>query len=102
MANVEERLRVMLTPLAKRRRICEHCNRELSIKLYKEHKRLYYDVSSMSWAKEKTASSDITSLDECELTVAPISTEKHSCDESDKLCWMNMMRVQPFMKMLRP
>ena len=92
MANVEERLRVTLTPLAKRRRICEHCNRDLSIKLYREHKRLYYAVSSMSWVKEKCdeqelSSSDITSLDECELTVAPISTENHSCDESDKLCW---------------
>ena len=37
--------------------------------------------------EQALSSSHITSLDECELTVAPISPVNHSCDESDKLCW---------------
>ena len=55
-------------------KICGHCNKELSDKLYKEHKRLYYHVANKSWAKhisdgDDLSSSEFSSLDEFHLTV---------------------------------
>lgn len=62
-------------PPAKRRCsyiLCKHCNKELSIKIYKEHKRLYYDQSNNTWTMtddnvQQCSSSDFASMDEFEL-----------------------------------
>ena len=31
---------------------CLHCNKELNIKIYKEHKRLYYDTDKGIWSQD--------------------------------------------------
>ena len=59
-------------PPTKRRRVCEHCRKEVSIKIYREHKRLFYNESSKSWvidSAEALSSTDISSVDELDLTV---------------------------------
>lgn len=33
-------------------KLCLHCNKELNIKIYKEHKRLYYDSSKGIWSQD--------------------------------------------------
>lgn len=52
-------------------RLCGHCNRELNRKIFKEHKRLYYDETRKLWIKERNydevSSSDFSSLDELDL-----------------------------------
>lgn len=41
--------------ITKSHRICPHCSKELNIKTYKEHRRLYYDSSTSKWyVVEKT------------------------------------------------
>lgn len=63
-------------PAAKNRKlsykVCLHCNKELNIKIYKEHKRLYYDASKGVWSQEsllldsdkEECSSEFSSIDE--------------------------------------
>lgn len=76
-------------PSAKRRRVCEHCSKEVNIKIYKEHKRLYYDARSRSWVKEEqdASSSEITSIDECDVTYRTSLESPRSSTESEFLNW---------------
>lgn len=47
----------MSAPIKKRRlftekfthRVCPHCDREINIKTYREHRRLYFNETSRSW-----------------------------------------------------
>lgn len=80
-------------------RICEHCNKEVNIKVYKEHKRLYFNITTNSWTKEHQ---DISSLElsafDSEFEIAageytgdfPV-TEK---EESEDLKWGNNQDVE--------
>lgn len=48
-------------------RVCPHCDSEVSTKIFKQHRRLYYDYSTKSWTKENeedVSSSDISSVEE--------------------------------------
>ena len=60
-------------------KLCGHCDKELSEKIFKEHKRLYYDLASKSWTRDESdecnSSSEFSSLDEFSFTL--------SCDKSD-------------------
>ena len=54
-------------------KLCLHCNKELNIKIYNEHKRLYYDASKRSWNQDvvmisdnEEASSEFSSLSEAD------------------------------------
>ena len=51
-------------------KICPHCDRELNIRTYKEHKRLYFHEESNSWYK--TGVQNITSdSDSSDITPPP-------------------------------
>lgn len=39
-------------PLAKRTKICGHCNRELSLVAYKTHLHRFYDYTTNTWRKD--------------------------------------------------
>ena len=63
-------------------RVCGHCNKELSAKIYKKHKRLYYDATNKSWTKDisdedNLSSSEFSSLDEFDVAVGD-NTDKHA------------------------
>ena len=51
-------------------KLCPHCHKELNLKRYKEHKRLYFNDDTKQWLKEESratvseSSSDFSSLDE--------------------------------------
>ena len=77
-------------------KVCEHCSKELSAKIYKEHKRLYYDPVNKSWAEDlidgdDLSSSEFSSLDEFEFDTVgdnienaeSTRQEKHDSDDSD-------------------
>ena len=71
-----------------RRRFCEHCNKELSIKIFREHKRLYYNSSSHTWVRERceereSSSSEITSVEEYDFTANPCSPHNRDSYESE-------------------
>ena len=59
-------------PPPKRRKqtykLCGHCNKELSNKIFKQHKMLYYDPATKKWTEEldndNLSSSELESLDE--------------------------------------
>ena len=36
-------------------KVCPHCKKELNLKTYKDHKRLYYDISSNTWLASQAA-----------------------------------------------
>lgn len=56
-------------------KFCPHCCKEVSKKIYKEHRRLFYDNSEKIWTKEKamchnddeSCTSDFSSLDEFDM-----------------------------------
>jgi len=63
-----------IVPVAKRRRsyrVCEHCGKEVNIKIYREHKRLYFDATTNTWAKDHDdvteSSSELSSFDDFDL-----------------------------------
>ena len=66
------------SPCAKRRKanykLCGHCDKELSMKIFKEHRRLYYDSANKSWIRDGNdddiSSSHFSSLEEYEFRVA--------------------------------
>ena len=76
-----------LTYLAPKRskctyKVCPHCNRDLSIKKYKEHRRLFFDEDMQSWVQDfdtdldrHSTSSEFSSLDDFEIGFGS-STEK--------------------------
>ena len=70
-------------------RVCEHCSRELSVKIYREHKRLYYNPTTNTWAKDheelSQCSSELSSEDIEVLNDQQIP--EHS--ESDGIEWEN-------------
>jgi len=41
--------------------LCSHCNKEISNKVYKEHRRLYFDLSLREWNQEVLSDNDDTS-----------------------------------------
>ena len=65
-------------PSAKRSKsnykLCGHCNKELSAKIYKEHIRLYYDAANKLWVQDEfdgdnLSSSEFSSLDKFDVAV---------------------------------
>lgn len=81
----------------KRRRsnyfVCGHCNKELSKKIFKRHKSLYYDGNTKLWVTEgdgeALSSSDFSSLDESEVQSQPTPACVQS-DESDWSCGLDL------------
>ena len=65
-------------PVAKRKcmyRVWEHCGKEVSIRVYKEHKRLYYSTTTNSWTRvhcDIPVSSSMLSEVDCMLSVQEI------------------------------
>ena len=73
----------MECPSAKRNKIksdykiCGHCHKELNLKIYKDHKRLYYDPVNKSWVQDDNcdaqggdqSSSDFDSIDDIDLLI---------------------------------
>ena len=76
-------------PVAKRRcmyRVCEHCGKEVSIRVYKEHKRLYYSTTTNSWTRVNcdipVSSSELSEVD-CDVECAGDIPKEQS--ESERL-----------------
>lgn len=81
-------------------KLCSHCHKELNLKIYKEHKRLYYDPVKKSWVKDDKcdaqgddqSSSDLSSIDDIDLLIncssenATQGEHQHS-DDSDDFQW---------------
>ena len=47
----------------KRKRVCEHCGKDITLKIYREHRRLFYNQSNKAWVKdqeEAVSSSEIS------------------------------------------
>ena len=76
-------------------KICPHCNKELNIKIYKEHERLYYDATKGIWSQDVDSDnegliSDFSSPGESDYDTDP--TEKEILGEyssesfTDELC----------------
>ena len=62
---------------------CPHCGKELNIKTYKEHKRLYYNESTKEWLgndSESEASTDMSLPDTAD------EMPSHSSQSSDDEC----------------
>jgi len=83
-------------PLTKRRRcyrLCEHCSKEVSIKIYKEHQWLFYDPVTKSWCKKQEnlsqSSSDLSSLDGYDLQSDFDEVFGQEQSNSDSLEWEN-------------
>ena len=84
----------VLLPVKQRKcilyRVCEHCDKEVSIKVYKEHKRLYFSTSTNSWTKEyddqHLSSSELSGLD-LELNESGENVQELSLSESEGLEW---------------
>ena len=75
----------------KRYNVCPHCNKELNIKRYKEHKRLYFNEVTKQWMVEDQpkslgdgSSSDcFSSLDECDAGDESIFANQQEGQNSD-------------------
>ena len=69
-------------------KLCPHCNKQLNLKSYKEHKRLHFDESSKLWHKEEldvSDSSSIVSLPDCDERCSDFSLESQlSVEDSDR------------------
>lgn len=57
-------------------KLCGHCNREVNEKIFKEHRRLYYDPTTKIWTRE----SEVTQDDHDD---ASLSSELESLDDLD-------------------
>ena len=78
-------------------KFCPHCCKEVSKKIYKEHKRLFYDSTKKIWTKEQlmlhnddeSCTSDFSSLDEFDLAgshlekVSGRTDQDQPCEFSD-------------------
>lgn len=80
-------------PVRKRKctlyRVCEHCDKEVSMRVYKEHKRLYFSTSTNTWTKENKAansSSELSGLD-LDLDESAENVQELSFRESEGLEW---------------
>ena len=85
-------------------KVCGHCHKELSLKIYKEHKRLYYKAVKKSWVEDNNndeegsdqSSSGFSSLDEFNVSVdgsienveSTKHQDHHDSDDSD-VCGKN-------------
>ncbi len=49
-------------------KVCPHCDKELNLKIFREHKRLYYDSHRKKWCREERKECSIRSSDESELS----------------------------------
>ena len=75
----------------KRYNVCPHCNKELNIKRYKEHKRLYFNEVTKQWMVEDQpkslgdgSSSDcFSSLDDCDAGDLSIFANQQEGQNSD-------------------
>lgn len=81
--------------LRNRYHLCPHCNKNLNIKRFKEHKRLYFNESSKQWifegrskeSGEDSNSDSFSSLDECdtgELSNPTLSTQEAQMSDLDE------------------
>ena len=76
-------------------KICPHCNKELNIKIYKEHERLYYNATKGIWSQDADSDnegliSDFSSPGESNYDTDPtekeILLEYSSENFTDELC----------------
>ena len=81
-------------PPTKRRRkykSCEHCRKELSIKIYKEHKRLYYDPATKSWCndldEQDNSSTEFSSVSDIDIVVDSDSEKSKASDYESDIVW---------------
>lgn len=70
-------------------KLCPHCNKQLNLKSYMEHKRLHFDESSKCWHKvelDDSDSSSIVSPPDCDEQCSDFSLESQlsvqDCDTS--------------------
>lgn len=74
-------------------KLCPHCNKQLNIKTYKEHKRLHFHESSRSWYKS-TPTLECDGSDSSEIS-SPDSPEMDSSSESSGMCPLGMDDSDP-------
>ena len=74
---------VVNQPPTKRRKVCEHCGKDIiTLKIYKEHRRLFYNQRNKAWVKyqeEAVSSSEISSIDEIDLA------QEQGCHENNAI-----------------
>ena len=71
-------------------KICPHCNKEINIKTFKDHKRLYYNEVSKTWIVQSVSKRTISyesDSSECSLppSMPELSESEEQSDEVD-LC----------------
>ena len=73
-------------------RLSPHCNNEVNLKIFRQHKMLYYDQASKSWTKtgtDHTSSSEISPIEEINSEIGSAYEDMHkeaeinSSDHSD-------------------
>lgn len=69
-------------------RICPHCDKELNLKKFREHKRLYYDCDAKQWCKQERKD---CSSDESELS----GFEFEDIDRSEDISGNNQPEKEP-------
>ena len=68
--------------------VCPHCNNELSLKKFKEHKRLFYDHQTKRWDKDV---SDVSS----EAETSEFSEIEDVTDTISESEWDNVLKREP-------
>ena len=64
-------------------KLCSHCNKELTIKKYREHKNFFFQEETQTWIKELDESDDgsgtseMTSLDDFEVDTIQLEALSH-------------------------
>ena len=74
----------------KRRRVCEHCGKDVTLKIYREHKRLFYNQSKKAWVtdqEEAVSSSEISSVDELDLGQEQECGENSAISSESNIEW---------------
>ena len=79
----------LLSVKKRKYRVCQHCDKEVSVRVYKKHKRLYFSTSKNSWTKEEDqhlSSSELSSLD-LELDESAEKVQNYCLGESEGIEW---------------
>ena len=87
MNNPKKRCRLSERQHGLTHRVCPHCNREINIKTYRDHRRLYFNEMSKSWlvapASCSTMSDDQVSSSGSSIFSESDSSHELSIDESN-------------------
>lgn len=72
---------------------CPHCGKNLNLKTFKEHRRLYYDSNRKSWNKcegtDSQSASSTSLLEELELIDMEIDSVTSDGEESEQYDWID-------------